>query len=68
MVGLERTFYEVLESDGEVEVCAVLYNPDSGCPVAFSFDVIIATLAGRAGKKKISQYSGFPLWCTTVKS
>ena len=48
-MGLERTLYSVTEGVGEVEVCAVVYSPNSECPVGFSFDVILSTINGSAG-------------------
>ena len=52
VVGLERTFYSVSEDVGVVEVCAIVYQPDSGitCPITFPFDVSLSTLDGSAGK------------------
>ena len=51
VVGLERTFYDVLESVGVVEVCAIVYQPDGGitCPIAFPFNVSLSTRDGTAG-------------------
>ena len=50
-MGLERTFYNVSEGVGIVEVCAVVFQPVSDCPVSFSFDVILSTIDGTAGNK-----------------
>ena len=43
MVDLEKTFYEVSEDDGAVEVCAIVYSPNITCPISFSFNVRIST-------------------------
>ena len=53
MVGLERTFYQVSEDVGVVEVCAIVYSPVINCPIIFPFDVILRTLDGSAGKKSV---------------
>ena len=37
VVGLERTFYQVSEDVGVVEVCAIVYNPSGACPITFPF-------------------------------
>ena len=52
MVGLERTFYQVSEDVGVVEVCAIVYSPEIDCPIAFPFDVRLRTLNGSAGKER----------------
>ena len=53
MVGLERTFYQVSEDVGVVEVCAIVYNPSGACPITFPFNVALLTseeaVANRAG-------------------
>ena len=51
VVGLERTFYEVTETVGVVEVCAIVYQPDNSitCPIAFPFDVSLSTANDTAG-------------------
>ena len=59
VVGLERTFYEVMEEVGVVEVCVIVYQPDGGitCPIAIPFNVSLSTLDGTAG----SPANGFSL-------
>jgi hypothetical protein len=42
-VGLERTFYNVSEGVGAMNVCAIVYSPIVPCPVNFSFDVSLST-------------------------
>ena len=44
VVGLERTFYQVPEDVGVVEVCAVVYSPNITCPIEFSFAVGLSTI------------------------
>lgn len=53
VVGLEHTFYSVLESDVSVEVCAVVYEPITDCPVEFNFDLRLYTVNGSAGNVAI---------------
>ena len=43
VVGLERTFYNVSEDVGVVEVCAIVYSPTIVCPIEFPFDVSLST-------------------------
>ena len=50
VVGLERTFYQVSEDVGVVEVCAIVYSPTIDCPIEFPFDVRLSTRDGSAGK------------------
>ena len=42
VVGLEETDYNVSESDGTVELCAVVFMPTDDCPVAFEFEVMLS--------------------------
>ena len=49
VVGLEKTFYQVSEDVGVVEVCAIVYSPIITCPVAFPFDVRLSTEDFTAG-------------------
>ena len=53
VVGLERTYYNVSESVGVVEVCAVVYQPTGVCPIQFPFDVTLSTRDGSAGSVNI---------------
>ena len=41
VVDLERTFYQVSEDVGVVEVCAIVYNPSGACPITFPFNVAL---------------------------
>ena len=57
VVGLERTFYQVSENVGVVEVCAIVYSPNITCPnitcpIGFPFDVRLRTRDGSAGKEQ----------------
>ena len=47
-VGLEDMFYEVLESEMFVEVCAAVFSPISECPVASAFTVALLSQQGDA--------------------
>ena len=49
VVGLERTFYQVAENVGVVEVCAVVRNPTIVCPISFPFTIRFLTADGTAG-------------------
>ena len=42
VVGLEEISYNVSESDGAVELCAVVFMPADDCPVAFEFEVMLS--------------------------
>ena len=54
VVGLERTFYQVSEDVGVVELCAVVYEPNNiDCPITFPFDVHLSTSDNSAGKRDI---------------
>ena len=50
-MGLERTFYQVTEDVGVVEVCASVYSPNGNisCPINFTFDVSFSTHDDSAG-------------------
>ena len=43
-MGLERTLYSVNEDVGAIEVCIVVYSPETPpCPIAFAFNVSLST-------------------------
>ena len=50
-MGLEKTFYQVSEDVGVVEVCAIVYSPNANrtCPISFPFDVSLSTRDDSAG-------------------
>ena len=48
-VGLEQTFFHVMEGVGYVELCANLAFPVITCPIEFPFDVSLSTADGTAG-------------------
>ena len=48
-MGLEKTFYQVIEDVGVVEVCAIVYSPTIVCPISFPFDVHLSTGDDSAG-------------------
>ena len=50
-MGLEKTFYQVSEDVGVVEVCAIVYEPNGNlaCPISFPFDVSLSTEDDSAG-------------------
>ena len=47
IVGLEETFYKVSEDESGVEVCAIVYSPNSSilCPINFAFGVSLSTIS-----------------------
>ena len=53
-MGMERTLYQVSEDVGVVEVCAIVYSPNVGCPIVFPFDVRLTTSNGSAGTCKMN--------------
>ena len=53
-MGLQRTFHQVNETDGVVEVCLSVTRPNIGCPVTYPFDVLLITVADSAGKPLLS--------------
>ena len=50
-MGLEKTFYQVSEDVGVVEVCAIVYEPNRNlaCPISFPFNVSLSTGDDSAG-------------------
>ena len=52
VVGLEKTFYQVSEDVGVVEVCAIVYSPAIVCPIKFPFNVTLNTTDDSAGKRR----------------
>ena len=48
-MGLEKTFYQVSEDVGVVEVCAIVYSPTIFCPISFPFNVSLSTGDDSAG-------------------
>ena len=52
VVGLEKTFYQVSEDVGVVEVCVIVYSPTIVCPIEFPFNVTLNTTDGSAGKRR----------------
>ena len=46
VVGLERTFHQVSEEVGVMEVCATVYSPNNiiPCPINFAFDLSLSTI------------------------
>ena len=53
VVGLERTFYQVSEDVGVIEVCAIVYSPAVVCPIEFLFEVNLIIINGSAGKERV---------------
>ena len=49
LVGLERTLYNVSEGVGIIEVCAVVFQPTTDCPITSAFSVALVTRDGSAG-------------------
>ena len=60
IVGLEQTYFNVIESVGEVELCAQVIHPPINCPVQFPFDIGLSTSDRTAGTAIIaSQHKQF---------
>ena len=55
-VELEEKFYQVNESDGFVEVCAVVKLPVVGCPIAAPFSVLLTTNDESAGQLTVYKW------------
>ena len=49
VVGLERTFYTVSESEEAVEICITAVGVNTPCPSTQSFEVTLSTTDGSAG-------------------
>ena len=54
-MGLERTFHQVSEGVGVVEVCAIVYSPSGICPIALPFDVALSIIDG-TGPNRAGMY------------
>ena len=48
-MGLEQTFFHVMQGVGYVELCANVSFPEITCPIEFPFDVSLSTADGTAG-------------------
>ena len=56
-VGLEQTFFSVMEDVGVVELCARVFEPaDPDCPIEFPFDVRLTTRDDTAGRRHVHTY------------
>ena len=51
-VGVDPTFGQVMETDGFVEICVVVFEPTITCPIEFDFNVSLSTCDGSAGVYK----------------
>ena len=49
IVGFEDTIYTVVEGEGDVDICVIVYQPGGEIPVEFSFEVGVMTSDGTAG-------------------
>ena len=48
-MGLEHTFFSVMEDVGSLELCVIVSFPEITCPIEFPFDVSLSTADGTAG-------------------
>ena len=48
-VGLKKTFYNISESDGVVEICVNASGTNTSCPSPFTFQVTLSTASNTAG-------------------
>ena len=58
VVGLEETFYKVSEDVGGVNVCAIVYSPNSNilCPINFAFGVSLSTISSNSDDSAGDEY------------
>ena len=47
--GLKKTFYNISESDGVVEICVNASGTNASCPSPFTFQVTLSTASNTAG-------------------
>ena len=68
VVGLERTFYQIPEDVGMVEVCVIVYNSTGNvpCPINFKFNVNLSSSSGEIFSKSES-IAGDEHYYTTVE-
>ena len=52
LVGLEKVVYSVSEDTDVAELCAVVTNPTTNCPIDFPFNVSLLTHDKSAGKTR----------------
>ena len=48
-MGMEMTYYEVMEDAGVVRLCINVSHPHIICPIRFPFEVQLSTTDGTAG-------------------
>ena len=48
-VGLEKTFYNISESEGVVEICVNASGTNDSCPSPLTFQVTLSTASNTAG-------------------
>ena len=56
LVGLEQTFFKVLEDVGQVELCVNVTFPITKCPISIQFNVSLSTHNRTAGIHNTSPY------------
>ena len=47
--GLKKTFYNISESDGEVEICVNASGTNASCPSRLTFQVTLSTASNTVG-------------------
>ena len=48
-MGFENTTYTVEENNLHLNVCVVVFSPNSTCPIAFPFELRLSDTPGTAG-------------------
>ena len=56
IIGLEKPTYSVNEDEGRVEVCVVISNLHTCCPVTHNFSVTLEHVPGSASKRALFLY------------
>ena len=64
-VGLEKTFYNISESEGVVEICVNASGTNASCPSPFTFQVTLSTASNTAG---INSFESKIYDCSTIFS
>lgn len=49
-MGMEQTYYHIIESVDVVELCVTVLLPVISCPIDFQFEAQLSTVDGTAGR------------------
>ena len=67
---MEQVLFEVMEDVEIIEMCAIVFEPYTNCPIHFSFNIRLHTADGTAGKiysLSIQRYNILSLLLFTVE-